>query len=99
MRKRLRALARRCYPSGATVLLSARQGFQGLRLTGARGRPTVVLVVGSERKALRHWVLLLALAPLLFAAGRVSAHEVRPAYLAITQSGPHSYDILWKQPT
>lgn len=26
------------------------------------------------------------------------AHEVRPAYLAITQTGPEQFDILWKVP-
>jgi HupE / UreJ protein len=27
------------------------------------------------------------------------AHEVRPALLEINQTGPHSYSVLWKQPT
>ena len=27
-----------------------------------------------------------------------SAHEVRPAYLEIRQTGPESYDVLWKVP-
>ena len=26
------------------------------------------------------------------------AHEVRPAYLEIRQTGPESYDVLWKVP-
>jgi hydrogenase/urease accessory protein HupE len=35
---------------------------------------------------------LLVLAPSLF------AHEVRPAYLELTQTGPETYDVLWKVP-
>jgi hydrogenase/urease accessory protein HupE len=37
-------------------------------------------------------VLLAALAP------GVSAHEVRPAYLKLRQTGPDTYDALWKVP-
>ena len=37
-------------------------------------------------------VLLVMLAPSLF------AHEVRPAYLELRQSGPETYDALWKVP-
>ena len=37
-------------------------------------------------------VLLVMLAPSVF------AHEVRPAYLELRQSGPESYDALWKVP-
>ena len=29
---------------------------------------------------------------------RVSAHEVRPAYLEIHQTGTDTYDVLWKVP-
>lgn len=32
-------------------------------------------------------------------AGLAAAHEVRPAYLQIDQTGPASYAITWKQPT
>ena len=28
----------------------------------------------------------------------VQAHEVRPGYLALNQTGPESYDVLWKVP-
>ncbi len=31
-------------------------------------------------------------------AGSVLAHEVRPAYLELRQSGPETYDVLWKVP-
>jgi hypothetical protein len=43
--------------------------------------------------------LLLALL-LVVAGGRASlfAHEVRPAYLQITESAAHQVDVLWKQP-
>ncbi len=37
--------------------------------------------------------LVLAVAP-----GRSFAHEVRPAYLELRQSGPETYDVLWKVP-
>jgi len=37
-----------------------------------------------------------ALAMLL--AGGASAHEVHPAYLQLQQTGPESYDLLWKVP-
>jgi hydrogenase/urease accessory protein HupE len=30
--------------------------------------------------------------------GRSLAHEVRPAYLELRQSGPETYDVLWKVP-
>lgn len=38
--------------------------------------------------------LLLALA----APQAASAHEVRPALIQITESGPRDYDVVWKQP-
>lgn len=31
-------------------------------------------------------------------AGSASAHEVRPAYLELRQTGPDTYDVLWKVP-
>lgn len=31
-------------------------------------------------------------------AGRLSAHEVRPAYLELRQTGPETYDAFWKVP-
>src|SRR5664279_5355562 len=37
-------------------------------------------------------VLLVTLAPVVF------AHEVRPAYLELRQSGSETYDALWKVP-
>ena len=40
--------------------------------------------------------LLLALLCLL--AGAASAHEVRPAYLELRQTGAETYDVLWKVP-
>jgi hypothetical protein len=32
-------------------------------------------------------------------AGAAAAHEVRPAYLEIDQTGPATYAVTWKQPT
>ena len=43
-------------------------------------------------------VLLLLLPPGLGLAGPAAAHEVRPAYLEIDQTGPADYRITWKQP-
>lgn len=45
------------------------------------------------KRVLAMLVLLLALAP------GAQAHEVRPAYLEIDQTGAASYKIVWKQPT
>lgn len=44
------------------------------------------------KRALLALLLLVTLAPGLF------AHEVRPAYLELRQSGPETYDVLWKVP-
>jgi hypothetical protein len=44
------------------------------------------------RGALLVLVLLAALAPAVF------AHEVRPAYLELRQTGAETYDVLWKVP-
>ena len=44
------------------------------------------------KRALFIFVLLVTLAPSL------SAHEVRPAYLELRQTGPETYDALWKVP-
>ena len=41
--------------------------------------------------------LLLAVV-LAAAAGGASAHEMRPAYLELRQTGPETYDGLWKVP-
>jgi hydrogenase/urease accessory protein HupE len=42
--------------------------------------------------------LSVSLLCLLSLASSVSAHEVRPAYLELTQSGAETYDVLWKVP-
>ena len=44
------------------------------------------------KRALLIPVLLVTLAPSVF------AHEIRPAYLELRQSGPETYDALWKVP-
>jgi hypothetical protein len=43
-------------------------------------------------------LLALALACGLLAARPAAAHEVRPAYLEIDQTGPATYAAIWKQP-
>jgi hypothetical protein len=42
--------------------------------------------------------LLLALLLLGVGAPWAVAHEMRPGYLELTQTGPESYDVLWKVP-
>jgi hydrogenase/urease accessory protein HupE len=44
------------------------------------------------KRTLHISALLFALAPAVF------AHEVRPAYLEMRQTGPETYDVLWKVP-
>jgi len=41
--------------------------------------------------------LLLFIFVAAFASG-LSAHEVRPAYLELRQTGPETYNALWKVP-
>lgn len=41
---------------------------------------------------------LIAAVMLLVSAGASLAHEVRPAYLEIRQTGPQTYDVFWKVP-
>jgi hypothetical protein len=47
----------------------------------------------------RLWRLFALLAGLWLTAVSAAAHEVRPAYLQIDQTGPADYAVLWKQPT
>ncbi|HZZ33980.1 MAG TPA: HupE/UreJ family protein [Phenylobacterium sp.] len=49
---------------------------------------------------MKRWLLalVLALACGLLGAGAALAHEVRPAYLEIDQTGPSTYTAIWKQP-
>ena len=44
-------------------------------------------------------VLLLAALFAAVAPGAASAHEIRPALIQITETGPGRYDVVWKQPT
>jgi hypothetical protein len=43
--------------------------------------------------------LMAALLALLAAASPAAAHEVRPAFLEIDQTGAATYSVIWKQPT
>jgi hydrogenase/urease accessory protein HupE len=45
------------------------------------------------------WAGIVALVWVFMGPSRCAAHEVRPAYLGITQSGPDTVDIIFKQPT
>ena len=49
----------------------------------------------TQRIALCMTLLLMG----LLTGSRLHAHEVRPAYLEITQSDATHYSIVWKQPT
>jgi len=40
----------------------------------------------------------LILVQVLFWVGNVSAHELRPGFLSLTETTPHTYDVLWKVP-
>lgn len=42
--------------------------------------------------------LLLAMLAWLGLAAAAQAHEVRPALLQIVETGPHAYEVTWKQP-
>lgn len=47
---------------------------------------------------MRRWVAALLLMLVVFMSQAASAHEVRPAYLEINQTGPNAYTAIWKQP-
>lgn len=54
------------------------------------GRPPL-----SEYRPLLRWVIL----TILLAVAPARAHEVRPAYLEVTQPSATVYNVVWKQPT
>jgi hypothetical protein len=43
---------------------------------------------------MKHWLAI----TLLLVAIRVLAHEVRPAFLEMTERAPGEFDVLWKVP-
>jgi hydrogenase/urease accessory protein HupE len=43
-------------------------------------------------------VRLLVVVAVVLSAKSVGAHEVRPAYIEISETAPGSWDVLWKQP-
>jgi hydrogenase/urease accessory protein HupE len=43
-------------------------------------------------------LLIVLWAVLTLVSGRVHAHDLRPAYLSITESAPEIYSVLWKAP-
>lgn len=43
---------------------------------------------------MKHWITI----ALLLIALRVTAHEVRPAFLELTERAPGEFDVLWKVP-
>ena len=47
---------------------------------------------------MRRALPLLLLLAVAVAAGGTSAHEMRPAYLELRQTGPETSDVLWKVP-
>ena len=42
--------------------------------------------------------IVAALVFVSFVAGAARAHEVRPAYLELTQTADDTFDVLWKVP-
>jgi len=46
----------------------------------------------------RSFIRLVLLVTLLLTPAILSAHEMRPAYLQITETAPEVYDIMWKVP-
>lgn len=42
--------------------------------------------------------VLMAVGCVLWLSASVSAHEIRPAYLEITETAEHQHDVVWKQP-
>ena len=45
------------------------------------------------------WLAVVVALTVLALARPALAHEVRPAFLEIDQTGPSSYSVIWKQPT
>ena len=50
------------------------------------------------RKVAAIRIFLAGLAACFFCVSPATAHEVRPAYLEITETAPGTYDVTWKQP-
>jgi hypothetical protein len=53
------------------------------------------------RRAARHsmiWLLSASALGLVLLRASLSAHEVRPAYLELTQTGADTYEVLWRVP-
>jgi hydrogenase/urease accessory protein HupE len=50
-------------------------------------------------RALSAKALLVAALLLIGGMGSLGAHEIRPAYLQITETADHRFDVLWKQPS
>jgi len=46
-----------------------------------------------------NWLLAVALLLLVSGASSLRAHEIRPAYLQITENADQRFDVLWKQPS
>ena len=47
---------------------------------------------------MRHSLILLILAVVAASSAQLGAHELRPAYLQIRQTGTETYDVFWKVP-
>ena len=88
----VREVVRRDYPRSRT----SQAQRAGLREAEARlcDRARVMHRRGAMLTFLRAAPAMLA----LMLTGSVSAHEIRPAYLEITENDQHRFDVLWKQP-
>ncbi|MEM9725954.1 MAG: HupE/UreJ family protein [Pseudomonadota bacterium] len=57
---------------------------------GVRGRPRLICALAL--------ILTLAAAASLSVAPAATAHEIRPAYLELTERRPGVFDVVWRQP-
>ena len=52
-----------------------------------------------QRIVLSRWIVAVTLwLALLAMPSSAAAHEVRPALIQITETGPGAYEVVWKQP-
>ena len=47
---------------------------------------------------MRHAILMLAAVLVIIGVRHAQAHELRPGYLEVRQTGPETFAVLWKVP-
>src|SRR5262249_8037585 len=90
-------------PRSGAARMAQRKAYRGYREI-LRGAPSTLYREGrigrgneNRRGVLMRRDLFSFILPLVFVA-QLSAHEVRPAYLQLRQSGADTYDVFWKVP-